>query len=309
MHGGIKAAAFPRDKTRAALEKELAEVTGNCASIGDGCTGNLVMGLAANYTKKDLAIFVNSLRGSGYSDDIVLFVTSLDNETKEFLETQNVTAVSLWQCLFSYLNIQFARHVAYYDYLANQHRKNIAYNRIFLSDVRDVLFQADPFQAIADEPITFFLECNAVKIGDCEANANWIYTGFGGSALKQLADKPISCSGTVMGRQRSIMEYLLRMLIISTQLKESALGEHGIDQGCHNQLIQSGVLLGQRIAENGDGIFTLHHVIGRETVYVSPDGFVVDATGKPYPVVHQYDRLGELTQHIMDKRFLDNTAV
>jgi hypothetical protein len=294
--------AFSRDKLRAALMKELEDLKNSYTAVAGASGRHLVMGLAANYTKKELYPFVVSLRDSGFTGDIVLFVTALDQETRDFFKQYNITAVRQWQNLFSYLNLQFARHVAYYDYLMNLHGNGIRYDRIFLTDVRDVLFQIDPFQAVSVDPITFFLESDVVTIGTCECNSNWIASGFGEKELSRLATKPISCSGTVVGSWRSIIEYLLWMLILSTLLHEDAAGVAGIDQGCHNMLVHSNLLAEQRIAANGDGVLTLHHVIGRETVYVSADGFVVDIAGNRFPVIHQYDRLHELTDHVLNKR-------
>jgi len=293
---------YSRDKLRAALMKELDDVKNSCAAVDSASGRNLVMGLAANYTKKDLYLFVTSLRDSGFTGDIVLFITAFDQETSDFFKLYNITAVRQWQNLFSYLNLQFARHVAYYDYLVKLHDSGIRYDKIFLTDVRDVLFQIEPFQAIPVDPITFFLESDVVTIGTCECNSSWIASGFGERELSRLAAKPISCSGTVVGSWRSIIEYLLWMLILSTLLHEDAVGVAGIDQGCHNMLVHSNLLSEQRIAANGDGVLTLHHVIGRETVYVSADGFVVDTAGNRFPVIHQYDRLHELTDHVLHRR-------
>lgn len=169
-----------------------------------------------------------------------------------------------------------------------------------MTDVRDVLFQVNPFMAIPIDPITFFLEHRDARIGACAHNSKWISLGFGQEELNRLANEPISCSGTVMGNTLKIMEYLLWMLILSTHLNEVALGEPGIDQGVHNMLVHGGMMPDQRIAENGDGVFTMQHVVVREPVpvYVSSDGLVVDSGGYVYPVVHQYDRFIPLAEHI-----------
>jgi hypothetical protein len=276
---------------------------------------NLVMGLAANYNKEKIFSFVTSLRNSGYADDVVLLTTCLDEETISFLKYWNVIPVKCWQSLFSYLHMQSFRHIAYYDYLSNLPPEG-CYKRIFLTDVRDVVFQENPFDVIPEDNITFFLEDRHLSIGSCPWNSQWVRTGFGEEELTKIADKPISCSGTVMGTSSSIMEYLLQMLILSTFLREEALGEISMDQAVHNVLIYRQLISDQRIAENGDGVLTLAHllgpspvlisedkftaILGREPVFVDNSGIVYYSTRK-FAVVHQYDRVVELSEIIRNR--------
>lgn len=282
---------FSKEHLRLLLNFELAHVADQGGNAQPAFVRpRLVLGLAANYGKADIFVFVNSLRGVGYVGDVVLLVTTLDEDTRSFLKSKGVQVVSAWQSLFSKMNVQFARHSAYYDYLTNLANQGIYYERILVTDVSDVAFQDDPFRSAGEAPMVCYLEHPSVTIGSCESNRWWVEEGFGPNILAELADKPISCSGTVIATMTALRSYLLKMLHLSTYLSDHMIGARGIDQGVHNVLIHRGELEGVRLAENGDGVFTMFWSISRNEVFVSEDGTIRDQNDNAPEILHQYTR-------------------
>jgi hypothetical protein len=119
---------------------------------------NLVMGLAINYRKRELAPFVRSLRGCGYKDEIVLLVSDLDTETREFLQEHKVNYEYYWEMNFVPFDFMLARNFSYYRYLCAMRNLNQAFDRILLTDVGDVVFQGDPFVTAPAGELTVYLE-------------------------------------------------------------------------------------------------------------------------------------------------------
>lgn len=287
---------FSKEHMRLLLNFELANVLdqgGNNPPVF--VRPRLVLGLAANYGKADISVFVNSLRGSGYAGDVVLLVTTLDEETRIFLKSKGVQVVSAWQSLFSKMNVQFARHAAYYDYLTDLARQGISYERILVTDVSDVAFQDDPFRSAGEAPMVCYLEHPSTTIGNCESNSWWVGEGFGPQVLEELADKPISCSGTVIATMTALRSYLLKMLHLSTYLSDHMINARGVDQGVHNVLLHRGELDGVRLAENGDGVFTMYWSMMRNEVFVADDGSIRDQNNLAPEILHQYTRNDTLT--------------
>jgi len=304
-------ANFPRERVRACLLNELAllraERPGKVRK-----KRNAVIGLAAYYGVDRIRTFVRSFRRHNDEDDLLLIVASLDPETRAFLKANRVKTVHSFGSLFSCLHIQSARHVVYYDLLANEGRYG-KYDRIFLTDVRDVVFQGDLFREIPDDRISFFLEDPRIPIKSCKWNADWILTGFGPEMLAALGDKPISCSGTVLGKADAVMEYLIQMQLHYTVMFPEALDLRGIDQGVHNVIVYQGVIPKQKVLENGDGILTIGNTLGDTSTFVSEGDFAaavgldpvfLDQEGRfhynmrHFSVVHQYDRNPQLAQRV-----------
>lgn len=75
------------------------------------------------------------------------------------------------------------------------------YRRILHSDVRDVVFQRDPFSEPWSAGIHAFLENPRLTIGNEPYNAAWIEACFGRSVLEKCADKPIACCGVILAER------------------------------------------------------------------------------------------------------------
>lgn len=172
------------------------------------------------------------------------------------------------------------RHFIYAKYLeTHQH------DLVMLSDVRDVLFQADPF----DQPLKSDLEvtCESSRVPICasQCNKEWLEVLYGPAVLFDLADRPISCAGTVLGTYEGICRYLSQTCSQMLKLHQP-LGPY--DQGVHNYLVWTGALQPVTIYENGAGpIYTA----GYETdLLVDSEGRVLNLDGRIAAVVHQYDR-------------------
>lgn len=191
---------------------------------------------------------------------------------------------------FELEGLQALRYAHYYDIL--QGAASDA-DQILLTDVRDVLFQADPFEPSVNE-LEVFLEDSAVTIGAEPHNWRWMVNLYGEPRASAWRDAIVSCSGTVIGPRVQILHYL-REMSLAVAWRRRPLGSH--DQGVHNYLLRSGRLGSPRIISNGDGrVLTMGAM---QRCDRDDDGFVVTRDGSRPAVLHQYDRHPGLAEDLI----------
>jgi len=249
---------------------------------------DLIMGCACGYQIDSVRPFVESLFDSGqFRGEAVIFVGAEDKALAAFLESIGVKVFSLGiEKNYPVFPPKRARYFAYFKYLHDAIQSGRSYRSILLTDVRDVIFQKPLFETPSTE-LELHYELRSVRIGTCQRNSHWISQQFGKQALASLADRPISCCGTVSGRTCGILNYLAEMQIILLTLLPMQMADG--DQGVHNYILHSGLLPQARVLENFERVATLHHVPS-EQLHVDAAGYVVNPDGSISEIVHQYDR-------------------
>ncbi|RMH77362.1 MAG: hypothetical protein D6680_05590 [Cyanobacteria bacterium J007] len=189
------------------------------------------------------------------------------------------------QIAAKFVNMFSARYLLYYLYLSDCSQP---YDNVMLTDVRDVIFQRNPFDFEIGDRLCCFLEDETKSLGSCEVNSTWLREGYGQHVLDEIGDRRISCAGTIIGSRRAILEYLETVVDNTIELKQHVWG---IDQAVHNYTVQMGTLKNVVFYENFCGpVLTLHYA-NAEQLQFDPDGWLVNADGSIVNVLHQYDRL------------------
>ena len=300
---------------------------------------NLVMGLVKGYRDEQIRPFLASLRNTGYSGDICLFYSDLEQETLRSISQFDVDLVpftmgtvnllikrvyifsllnKLYRSPLNYiypmpklyyalvdkfssrrnkneyvlksriaskaLNVYCVRYPLYYLYLAHYRGK---YAKVMLSDVRDVVFQRDPFDFEFENGLCFFLEDGRQVIKDCPYNSLWLKTGYGEETLRELGNKVPACSGITIGNTADVMNYLELMVDQMLRLK---FHPSGMDQGVHNYLLYKKKIDNVRLFPNRLGpVFTMGKTTDLPTQF-DTEGFLLNQDGTVAHVLHQYDR-------------------
>jgi hypothetical protein len=183
---------------------------------------------------------------------------------------------------------QLARYATYYRIL-----KNHSFRNVLLTDVRDVVFQRDPFDNYQDH-LSVFHESSKIK-DDVDYNANWIRIAFGKTELEKIGNNNICCSGTIMGSYEGIMELEDKILRTSVARKVPHHGIVGIDQGVFNYIIYNDIVKNVTHYGPGQKVLTFApRMLSRMTV---EDGLIKIDAAIPC-LVHQYDRNSELLQEV-----------
>ncbi|MCJ2163326.1 hypothetical protein [Pseudodesulfovibrio sp. S3] len=252
----------------------------------------LILGLAAGYHYNDVRPFLASLDRAAYTGDLVLFVS----ETTRDLDRmgRHPAAIIPIERTSGMENLPYngLRYFLYREWLTSCGQ---TYDRILLTDVRDVIFQYDPFAHAWPDGVNCTLEDRIVTVGTCPFNAHWVREHLGRNALAEVADRPVSCSGTTVADHGSMLTYLRLM---TDRLTPPTLGERmaGYDQGVHNHLLHTGQIPNLTLHDNTGPILTLAQT--REEPIVDAQGYVLNDAGKRPHMVHQYDRKPGLFQHL-----------
>jgi hypothetical protein len=278
---------------------------------------DLIMTLAYRYKWEDLSVFVNSLKNTGFSGDIVVFAARLDARTIREMESRGVIVRRVflplyhlhnvllvpgwrpWRFLLKLIpcralkrsiakhvfSIMCARFAHFHAYLARHPDK---YDRVMITDARDVCFQGDPFENLDGESIVTFLENQ--PISENKANLVWLVQTYGQKFPPDLLHKPIACAGVTLGNADGMFDYLSKILNGMYHAVQMRTVE-GTDQAIHNYLFHLGLLPGSSVMANGNPICM---TMGPGDPFELDEEFRLVSNGKVVSILHQYDRFPAL---------------
>jgi hypothetical protein len=250
---------------------------------------DLVMGFATGYRIETIAPFVESLVSDGaFVGEAVLFIQPNDLELKAYLKERGIRTPLFQAAAYPFADVMLARWFAYRDYLQRRIAKGKRYRNILITDVRDVIFQKPVFSAPC-EALEFQFEAPEPRIGACPINSNWVRKWFGEAALAALAEKRITCAGTVTGRQDVILKYIDAMTRLIAALPDDGLSTPGGDQGVHNWIAHNAMIEEAVFLDNYRRVATLHYVDGA-SLRADARGRVVNPDGAVSELAHQWDR-------------------
>ena len=250
---------------------------------------NLILGTAVGYEIAALQPFVSSLTQSNYKGKIVLFVDDVNNDTAQYLCKEQIEIIPFEP---TGLPIYIQRFFLYKSFL--EQKDDIG--QVMLTDVRDVIFQDNPFSICGTNNLHCFEEDSSVPLLKCPINTAWILQAYGIQGLDAIGDNSIICAGVTIGSYKNICQYLEKLC------KELLKLPHiwGIDQAAHNFLIRSGIIINKRVYANESGpVYTLAYV-KPENIKINENGFLINDAGVPC-VVHQYDRHPFLEKILREK--------
>ncbi|RZK23422.1 MAG: hypothetical protein EOO56_05105 [Hymenobacter sp.] len=277
-----------------------------------GAQPNLVLTISNNYNFFHLSRFFISLFKTSFSGRAVLFAGP--NTGKNSIRALRKIGVEVirYKQAFPYVDAphpdNFAklpdpihlynfRHYLYYDYLLKQKGD---FGKVLLTDVRDVVFQQDPFSFEMQDALYVAMESRRRNTGDCQYNVEWIQKGYGAEVLAEMAPHVISCAGTTLGPATRIHTYLETLLKEIITLRDA----YGCaDQAAHNRLLQQD-RLGPvvRLYNEDTPVLT----VGAELTFaLDAAGYVLDGKGNRPTIVHQYDRHPSLADSL-DKTIFDS---
>jgi hypothetical protein len=251
---------------------------------------NLVLAMAGGYDAATLRPFLRSLRQAGCGAQVVLFLHRNPPGTAEALRAEGAQTIEVdlpdVPETFSY---NIARYPLFAAHLASSEA-----SRVLLTDCRDVIFQRDPFAAISGTGIHLFEEHPARPVGNCIWTSSWIRYRYGDAALPPVADRPVICSGVVLGDTSPVRGYLARVVAELTPPLRATNYMAGYDQGVVNVLCRKGEIahLVRHPYRSAQALHLGNAPAG--TVRQDASGEVVNDAGEVVAIVHQHDRHPEL---------------
>lgn len=272
---------------------------------------DLVLGMAQDTDPKNFVVFASSLRKVSTADIIIFVNTPTPQRHDEIATAKNIKlvpfALSSLAPVMQSFHPSTLRWPLFFRYLQSEETRK-QYGRIWMIDVRDSYFQADPFSMLPSGQRGFhvFNGVETVSIRDCGWNSGWVKDCFGESTLSEVGNANIICSGVSMGDTATVLEYLTLMDDIILSRGKSAISKiakfprcerNGVDQGIHNVLVHKKLVSFLKIFSQSDGpVANLQAQRARVR-----DGEVFNQNGDLVPVVHQYDRRPDLQKALFGK--------
>lgn len=269
---------------------------------------DLILGIVDNYTIYEISLFLLSLRRTSFEGHLCLFVgPNMGAGTTAWLRRRGAEVIAYTQAfpfvpnphpnnvrhLPDPIHIYNFRHFLYLDYLL-KHRGQ--FRNVLITDVRDVVFQKDPFDFASEDCIHVAIENTDVRVGACTWTSDWVIRGFGTAALDKVRHSEMSCAGTTIAPVEHMERYLRTLLGMIQQMDDAY---ESADQAAHNLLLHDGSLEPVKRFYNFRGPML---TVGTEPEYrFNTDGELVNDDGSVINIVHQYDRHVELARFFQRK--------
>jgi len=281
-----------------------------------------------------VAPFILSLERTGFSGDVAVFASALDNGCISELQRQGAIVMPfkfrgkrtrqewarlwpLWRWFFAtgaaaptkerlahgVFHLCYRRHLLYLEFLR---RHGADYDRVMLADARDVFFQMDPFSWNPTAGVHFVLE-DGTRLGHCQLHRRWLTCQFGKAFADRHAEAIASCAGTTFGSAGGIGAYLEQMVALTMQARNLAK-TYGGDQGIHNCVLIEKRVSPITVHPNRHGPVLTMGVMRPSDVRMNSEGAVLNDNGDVVPVLHQYQHIPGLKEHLW-ARLLQRTSV
>lgn len=275
----------------------------------------LILSNAKGYKLCDVKNWILSAKRYQSDYDIALILADENIEIIEFCEYQNIIILPYW-------NVQ---HQAGQDYfygrcklVSKACRSLEGVDYVLLTDVRDVIFQEDPFPKLIEKmgDKDAVLSSENIKMADEPWNQNVMFQLFGGDACDRIREHDVINSGIIFGRPSFLADLNLLMYDITHCLT----GEKIRDQAALQYLYHSITTFKEKcVVSDGNDFIATHLAVAGPTKFFEQwnfknnlkSGHVIMDTekvlchhpdGQVYSIIHQYNRCDEWNA-LIDKMY------
>lgn len=199
------------------------------------------------------------------------------------------TAIALLAC-----TPMEARFLRYRRFLETE-----SYERVLVCDVRDVVFQNNPFEQLPLSGLAVSIETRRYTLATEPHNREWLRQVYGPAVVEEIGSQPVSCVGVTYGDIASMRAYLALMTAEILRLSATAARHGGADTATHNFLLWTNRLDPVRLLETlASPVATLNDVAEGD-VKLSPEGKLLNRDGSEPSILHQYDRVPGLAPALL----------
>ncbi len=243
-------------------------------------SGDVVLGYATGYDATDIAPFVRSLRA--VFDGSVALIVDDRPDLNAFLAEHDVLAIHP-EAAPGWRPHAVMERFAAFDRLLGQWPET---RHVLLTDVRDVIFQAAPFDP-APKRLETFVEFEDGVLGDHAFNMKYLRAVGGDGLAEAVADRSCVCVGTVIGPRDAVMRFCRTLLMLAAIPRSEMGGAFGADQAACNLAVHLG-LVEADVRPNYGRVATLGLTRGDSLGF--REGRVINPDGGWSSIVHQHDR-------------------
>jgi len=251
---------------------------------------NLIIGSIYHLTFEQIYPFAKSLFASGYTGKIVLFCLDVSARTK--VNLSKMGRYSFIDLKKLPMHVNNSRFFHYREFLQEKND----YDYVLLTDVRDVIFQKNPFSFEKNDSLYVSLE-DRTLIGTCPINKKWVIDFYNEEIFSKMQDHRISCAGTIIGKSSRIYRHIdaiCKELDKIGEKDKSLLIGAGPDQAAHNIIIR---LMPEEPVVYFDNLSGPMMTVGN--TYFNDISFidkVISNQSGVVNIIHQYDRIPELVE-------------
>ena len=281
---------------------------------------DMVIGCITGYDFDKIKPWVNSLCRSGFEGTKAMICYNVDYETVEELVKRDFTIFAFGKndnqkCLEYKENFSIVveRFFHLWYFLKNYKEQ---YRYIVTTDVKDVVFQTNPIEWLENNigAKQINVGCESIRYEDEEWGNHNLLKSFGPVIHEHNKKNLIYNAGTISGRFDTMLDLFLNIYMMCQGTSQFIEGGGGPDQAALNVLLnmkpykditnfatsesgyaaQLGTTGPQKYLEYGSKL------VEERPVFTGNQ--VCTTKGKPFAIVHQYDRIPEWKE-IIEKKY------
>lgn len=269
---------------------------------------NLIIGGFTNYNINQLKPWVLSAKEVAGNNDVVLVYGNTTDETLDWLVEQGVNIVPMLQV--QNVPVHVLRFLSIHNFLVN-HWKH--YDYVVTTDVKDVYFQADPFEIFKDSfyqnhNFKLIVASEGLKYKDEPWGNQNLHQAYGQYVYEEFKNNEIFNVGTFGGHSEYVKDMVFHIFTNGINRPIPI-----VDQAVFNVLINTqpfkdvvmythdwAAELGTIMDPSKIEQFR-PNLLFSEPTWKNGKLFVRPLGQTPVPIVHQYDRVPEIKKFIEEK--------
>jgi hypothetical protein len=268
---------------------------------------NLIIGGFTNYGINQLKPWVLSAKEVSDKDTEVVLVTgNATDETVDWLRDQGVTVVPMLQV--ENIPIHVLRFLSIYDYLDKYWQE---YEYVVTTDVKDVYFQEDPFVLLTNQKLVIASE--GLRYKDEAWGNNNLMQAYGPYVYEKFKNNEIYNVGTFGGTAEYVKDMVFNIFTNAINRPIQICDQAVFNVLINTQPYKDMVLYSIDWAAELGTIMDPSKIDGfrPNLLFKEPtftDGLVRGKLGKPFAIVHQYDRVPVLKKFVQEKYGQDDES-
>jgi hypothetical protein len=272
---------------------------------------DLIIGAFNNYTDYDvLKPWVQSIKDTGFTGDTILFAIGTTPELVKKLIEEGVIVIPVPHN--DKMMIHMQRFIHIYNFLKEN---DGVYRYVVSTDVRDVIFQFDPTKFMEDSVNSMFVtgiiaSSESIKIKDEEWNRENIRKNFGDYFYNEVKENEVCNVGVLAGRSELIKELCFYLYQFSLNRADWVcdqaaynilLGSKLWSSKTHMTRLKDAWAVNAHVTNKPDMLEKFGPYLLEERPSMNDAGVVVNSSGNPFVIVHQYDRVPEWMEYFSKK--------
>jgi hypothetical protein len=146
-----------------------------------------------------------------------------------------------------------------------------------------------------------------LTFGTAKRNRGWLVGTFGEKWLPLLEDQEVLCGGTILAKYESAVLLCKLKLLLGTMVPDERHAAPGVDQMATNMIARLG-LIPRFMAMPHDQLVATLSLANLDFLMSAGNDVFVNKSGKLPAIIHQYDRVPEIQDVILQRYALRPTC-